>query len=146
MIDARVEAVLQGFLAAQDAGRAPDPREYISRYPELAAELAEYFAAVGRVEASARVIVLVIPPDFPVGVPWSQVLEPLALRAMSVVVKAVQPELGRTVALKFLRTDDRSVSQPLVAEARAAARLDHPGIVPIFDVGEHAGRPFLAMA
>jgi serine/threonine-protein kinase len=72
--------------------------------------------------------------------------EEIGRGGMGVVYRARQPALGRTVALKLLRTEDAGTAGRLLAEARAATRLDHPGIVSIFEVGDHNGRPFLAMA
>src|SRR5207247_164935 len=67
---------------------------------------------------------------------------------MGVVYKARHHGLDRDVALKTVisgrlaSAEDRMRFQ---AEALAAARLSHKGIVPIFDVGEVAGQPFFAM-
>ena len=67
---------------------------------------------------------------------------------MGVVYEAEQPSLRRRVALKVLppalRMDARLVSR-FRREAEAAGRLRHPGIVPVFSVGETAGAPFFAM-
>ena len=71
--------------------------------------------------------------------------------AMGAVYRARDPELGRTVALKLLVSssrghDDRALdSGPLLREARALARLAHPNVVAVLDVGEHDGQLFLAM-
>src|SRR5206468_10960948 len=67
---------------------------------------------------------------------------------MGVVYKARHAGLDREVALKtilsgrFASADDRSRFQ---AEAIAAARLSHQGIVPIFEIGDAAGQPFFSM-
>ena len=68
---------------------------------------------------------------------------------MGVVYRAFHAELGRTVALKTIRLDgaqSRNAVRRFRVEAQAAAKLDHPGIVPVFDVGEQDGIPFYSMA
>jgi|HubBroStandDraft_6_1064221.scaffolds.fasta_scaffold87713_1 serine/threonine protein kinase len=70
---------------------------------------------------------------------------------MGCVYRAHDPRLGRRVALKVIsdgRRDgqaDAGANARLLREARAAAALDHPNAVSIFDVGEHEGTPFIVM-
>ena len=73
------------------------------------------------------------------------VLEVLGAGAMGVVYAAFDPELDRKVALKLLRARASASSERLVREARATARLAHPNVVVVHDVGEHAGAVFMAM-
>jgi len=57
-------------------------------------------------------------------------------------------ELGRDVALKFLQEkykDDTEILQRFVEEAQIGGQLQHPGIVPVYDLGMVKGRPFFAM-
>ncbi len=62
------------------------------------------------------------------------------------VWKAWDPSVGRWVALKLLKgADDPERRARFEREAHLAAALEHPGIAGIFEVGEHDGRPFLAM-
>ncbi len=68
---------------------------------------------------------------------------------MGVVYRARQVGLNRTVALKMIRAGKFSSDteiQRLRIEAEAAAQLDHPGIVPVFEVGEHEGLHYFTMA
>ncbi|MFZ5439179.1 MAG: protein kinase domain-containing protein [Myxococcota bacterium] len=70
------------------------------------------------------------------------VLERLGAGAMGVVYAAYDPQLDRRVALKFLF--EQSAGQPPV-EARALARLSHPNVTTVHDVGVYGGHPYLAM-
>ncbi len=70
----------------------------------------------------------------------------LARGGMGVVYVARHPELERTVALKLLPADaDARLLERFAIEARAAARLRHPNIVAIHDVGQDGGRSYLTM-
>lgn len=64
---------------------------------------------------------------------------------MAVVYKAQDRVLGRTVALKFMRRVHPHMAARFLREARAQARLDHPAICQIYEAGEHAGTPYIAM-
>ncbi len=81
------------------------------------------------------------------------VLEAVGAGAMGVVYAAYDPQLDRKVALKVLRQDAEASSTDsqasrntrMLREAQALARLSHPGVITVHDVGSFEGQVFLAM-
>jgi tetratricopeptide (TPR) repeat protein len=71
----------------------------------------------------------------------------LGMGGMGAVYEAYDPELDRRVALKFLRADIRAGSRSarLVREAQALARVSHPNVVTVHDVGTVGDQVFVAM-
>src|SRR5271170_6644394 len=75
-----------------------------------------------------------------------RVLEKIGAGAMGEVFRARDERLGRDVALKLIHSDltgDPDHLRRFELEARAAASLNHPNIVTIYDVGSHDGRPYI---
>jgi len=89
--------------------------------------------------------------DTPKKIGRYEILDELGHGAMGTVYRAKDPAMDRVVALKtiislVLASDQGSdFRERFFREARAAGALAHPGIVPVFDVGEHEGLPFLVM-
>jgi WD40 repeat protein len=87
-------------------------------------------------------------PHGPASVPGFELLRELGRGGMGVVYLARQDGLGRLVALKMILAGEHAGKHErrrFRSEAEAAARLQHPNVVPVFEVGEHAGHPYMAL-
>jgi WD40 repeat protein len=157
------EALAAYFEAAQ-AGQVPDRDAWLARYPDLAHQLAGFLADEDRLLRATAPLRSILPAGDPAregngsdqgseeAAPRTvgdyELLEEIARGGMGVVYKARQRGLGRRVALKLVLAGRFAAPDEVRrfrVEAEAAAQLDHPNIVPIFEVGEHAGLPFFSM-
>jgi hypothetical protein len=163
----RVDEVIAAYLEAERAGRAPPPGELLARHPELADELRSFFAdrsrfrqlvaPIGPAAApSDAAAATVAPGTASAPSPGSrlryvgdyELLEEIARGGMGVVFRARQISLNRPVALKMIlagQLASESDVRRFRTEAEAAANLDHPNIVPIYEVAEHEGQPYFSM-
>ncbi len=81
-------------------------------------------------------------------IPGYEILGVLGRGGMGVVYRARQSRLGRLVALKMILSGDQAGEQQrerFRIEAESIARLQHPNIVQVHEVGEHEGKPFFSL-
>jgi len=180
----RVGEAVAWYFQAVEAGRPPEPTEFLARFPDLRPELESFLvdkAAFDRaVEPAAdpntnRLLAATQGPATIDHVPLGdeathpppdpqqtaegslgsvryfgdyELLSEIARGGMGVVFKARQVSLNREVGLKMILSGQLASTADVArfrAEAEAAANLDHPNILPIYEVGEHQGQQYFAM-
>ncbi len=156
-----LEMLYGEVLLREELGEQPRIEEYQGRFPDLTERLKALFevhhvlesgdSLEGLASESSRPTFLredTPPADGSPWVPGYELLAEVGRGGMGVVWKARQVRLGRVVALKMVLAGPWASAGQLRrfrVEAEAAARLDHPNIVPVYDVGEHQGRHYFTM-
>jgi serine/threonine protein kinase/WD40 repeat protein len=146
-----VDRVAEEFADRYRQGERPPVKEYLDRYPDLADELRRLLPAMAEIEqvkedVDERAPAPVLPPLSHLG--DYRILREIGHGGMGVVYEAEQVSLGRRVALKLLphhRLPSGQQMRRFEREAKAAAKLHHTNIVPVFGVGEHDGQPYYVM-
>ena len=157
------DSILAALIEAEERARDQpvDISVWTDRYPQYAAQIHSFFANRGRLEEvlGPRITVDAEAPTL-AGTSQAgegqriryfgdyELLNEIARGGMGVVFKARQVSLNRIVAVKMILSGNLagpSDVQRFHAEAEAAANLDHPHIVPIYEVGEHEGQHYFSM-
>src|SRR5271157_1981199 len=186
----RLGEILGAYFVAVEEGRAPTRPELLAQHPDLASELAEYFAEQDRLD---RMVAPLRSPGSPAstaiddltasfgsfpqvllrdtepgsdGDPLIQPLSPempaladrparlqlfgeIARGGMGAIFKGRDVDLGRELAVKVLLESNQGhpeVVRRFIEEAQIGGQLQHPGIVPVYELGAFADRrPYFAM-
>ncbi|MBL8793661.1 MAG: protein kinase [Planctomycetia bacterium] len=145
-----VELLYTEFVALEQLGVRPDPADYARRFPRWRDALAEQFQ-VHRFLSDAPA------PPAPASSPNAasdrtlgpyDLLEELARGSMGVVYRARHRQLQRPTAIKMILAGPHASPEAIGrfrAEAEAVARLTHPNIVQLYEIGEADGLPYLAL-
>jgi tetratricopeptide (TPR) repeat protein len=146
-----IDVLAEEFVARLRRGERPSLQEYLDKHPDLAGEIRNLFPALvemEQVKADRSEPVARMADSAPA---LQQIGDYRPLRevgrgGMGVVYEAEQVSLGRRVALKVLRIGgDGKALERFRREARAAAKLHHTNIVPVYEVGQDGDFCYYAM-
>ena len=157
-----LDGVIAAYMLAVEGGEVPNRQELLDRHPEHADALRAFFVNLDRMDRVASPLRLADGLDATSAVGANghaapptvryfgdyELLEEIARGGMGIVYKARQISLNRLVALKMILAGSFASSRDVLrfrTEAEAAANLDHPHIVPIYEVGEHEGQQYYSM-
>ncbi len=160
--DEHLAEILEQLLTQAQSGTSPDIDAVIRQHPDLAAELRELWATMQLAENLAELSRhdfdeqrTFVPGRKPVGEDLAgrdfgdyELLEEIGRGGMGVVYRARQKSLDRIVALKMILRGDLASEADVSrfrTEAEAAAHLNHPHIVPVYEVSERDSRPYFSM-
>jgi serine/threonine protein kinase/WD40 repeat protein/tetratricopeptide (TPR) repeat protein len=147
-----IDELAEEFAERFRRGERPPLSEYIRRHPELEEEIREVFPALVMMEqlkpATSDEVPAVSGENLPASIGDYRLLREIGRGGMGIVYEAEQVSLGRHVALKVFPTTgltNPTYLERFRREAKAAARLHHTNIVPVFGVGESGGIHYYAM-
>jgi serine/threonine-protein kinase len=165
-VERQIQALVENYLERLQAGERPDSFDLILAHPSIARELEQRLEAVRALhrlaeesgelttgdngEGQTRREAGPGPAtgDLPALIGRYRILGTLGKGASSVVYRAHDPKFQREVALKVVRLDALAGAdshERFERDARGAARLRHPNIVPLHETGEHAGLRYIDM-
>jgi len=151
-----VGQLAEQFLALHRQGLTPNIDDYCLRYPEFADRIRSLFPTLLMVEqcgvaASGDSFIIksgLVGATCPEQIGDYKIIREVGRGGMGIVYEAEQQSLGRRVALKVLPTSavlSKSTIERFRRESRAAAKLHHSNIVPVFGVGEQDGLHYYVM-
>ncbi len=159
----QVDALIAEYYQSVERGQPLDQDGFLAAHPDFADELREFLADIGQLEDLVRPAVpdlaetyIQPPSEAPPLAPKTviryfgeyKLIKQVGMGGMGIVYKARQSKLRRTVALKLIKSGTLANPHDLQRfqiEARAAARLSHPGIVPVYEVGVFENQHFYTM-
>ena len=147
-LDSLVAQLADEFTERQKQGEQPDVEEYAARHPEHAAVIRNVLASLQLIRMPADGSEEADSDALPGTLGDFRLIREIGRGGMGVVYEAEQISLGRRVALKvlpFAATMDPRQLQRFQNEARAAASLEHPHIVPVYGVGYERGVHYYAI-
>ena len=142
---ATLEAVMAEYLERLEAGATPDPAAYLASYPQHASELRSFFRNhhwLGEASAPGS------PSLIGAKIGSYEIESEIARGGMGIVYRARQEGLKRPVALKLISSGvlaGREERNRFRIEAKAAAGLQHPGIIAIHEIGSWQGYEYFSM-
>jgi serine/threonine protein kinase len=159
--DSTLEDLVSLWQRRRDEGEPATPAELCCERPELLPELERRIAVLEQMNALARATHVTAtldtacsPPHTRSGphalpdIPGYEILGELGRGGMGIVYQARQQGLNRLVALKMILHADYAGPEErrrFRAEAESIARLRHPHIVQVYEVGEHGGSPYFSL-
>ena len=168
-IEQGLHEIIADYLTADESGRPLDRQAWLAAHPEFADELREFLDDHERLLRAVRCQHPTGDSSRPIDgepgetIAWEmpgiihpagsmiahyEIIKELDRGGMGIVFRARDTRLDRQVALKMIRAGELATQEEIdrfLAEAQAAAGLEHPGIVPVYDVGEFQGRQYIAM-
>src|SRR5688572_8431185 len=146
-----IAGLVDEYVALRRAGKITSAEQFAAAHSEHGGQLLDVLRAVELMEAAIPISVAAqagLDPASGESFGDYRIVRELGRGGMGVVYEAIHLPLGRRVALKVLK--DRRISGPaelarFQREAGLASKLDHPHICTVFETGEHAGDPFIAM-
>lgn len=144
--DEQLEQIFADYVERTEQGEDVDPGEYLRRYPQYADELCSFFRNhhwLG--EAPAPAISSLCGQE----IGTYRIESEIARGGMGVVYRAHQIGLDRSVAIKLIGSGVLASGEErkrFRIEAEAAARLDHPGIISIHEIGTWNGHEYFSMS
>lgn len=149
-----IEEIASLYLEQLRNGETIDIEDFIQSWPQFDTELREFLPLVAAMEdwkseKELEVVKTPMPREFDIArLGECRILREIARGGMGVIFEAEQEPIGRRVAVKLLPWKFGSHSKwskQFRREARIAARLQHPNIVPVFSFGEEDGRFYYVM-